>query len=309
LKKEFATRLDLADEAKLAGLLHDPGKYAERFAVEWSAPSPEAPPPSSSSGCLTESKILVKEEAPALLRRELGSPKWKPQTIGMCRATDSHQPVEWRLRLTRQCLEALAECRNPVVIITKNFLVTRDLDLLRELARHQAVLVCLTITTLDADLARKLEPRTSSPKQRLAAIEALAGAGIPAGVMVAPVIPGLTDQEMLRIMQEAGKVGARFGAYEMLRLPWGVKDLFQEWLSLPAPEKKEKGLNRIRAIRGGKLNDSEFGSRMVGAGVFAEQIARTFAVAERKAGFSREWPALSTTSFRRPEGAQLALEL
>ena len=259
-----------------------------------------------SAGLDFETKILVKEEAPALLRRELSSPKWKPHTIGLSSATDCYQPAERRLRLTRRCLEVLAECRNPVGIITKNHLVLRDVDLLQELARHHAVTVCLSITTLDPELARTMEPRTSSPRQRLEAIKTLSEAGIPTGVLVAPVIPGLTDHEMLGIIAEAGAAGAHFAGYEMLRLPFGVKDLFQEWLSVHAPGKMEKVLNRIRSIREGKLNDSTFGSRMVGAGIFAEQVAKTFTVALHKAGILQEWPTLSTASFRRPPGEQLS---
>ncbi len=260
-----------------------------------------------SAGLDFETKIMVKENAPELLRKELASPKWKPRIIGMSSATDCYQPVERKLRLTRQCLEVLAECRNPVGIITKNFLVTRDVDLLQELARHQAVQVCLSITTLDAELARVMEPRTSAPKQRLSAIKILSDAGIPVGVLIAPVIPALTDHEMLHIMTEAAAAGARFAGYEVLRLPHGVKDLFQEWLKVHAPGKMDKILNRIRAIRGGALNDAQFGSRMVGSGVFAEQIANTFAVGHRKGGFAEHWPVLSTASFRRPMGDQLTL--
>jgi DNA repair photolyase len=260
-----------------------------------------------SAGLDFESKILVKENAPELLRKELASPKWKPCTIGLSSATDCYQPLERRLRLTRKCLEILTECRNPAGIITKNFLVTRDLDLLQELARHQAVTVCLSITTLDSELARAMEPRTSSPAQRLSAIKILSEAGIPVGVLVAPVIPGLTDHEMLRIVGEAAAAGARFAGYEMLRLPHGVKDLFQEWLKEHFPEKMEKVLNRIRAVRGGELNDPNFGTRMVGTGIFAEQVAKTFKIALHKAGISKEWPTLSTASFRRPQGDQLTL--
>lgn len=260
-----------------------------------------------SAGLDFETRILIKENAPELLRKELGSTKWKPTTIGLSSATDCYQPIERRLRLTRRCLEVLAECRNPVGVITKNFLVTRDLDLLKELARFQAVTVCLSITTLDSELAREMEPRTSSPRQRLGAIKLLSEAGIPVGVLVAPVVPGLTDHEMLNILSEAAAAGAKFAAYEVLRLPFGVKDLFQEWLKANYPQKLDKVLNRIRAIRDGKLNDANFGSRMVGTGIFAEQIAKTFAVGLHKTGISREWPTLSNASFRPPLGDQLSL--
>jgi DNA repair photolyase len=263
-----------------------------------------------SSGVDFESRIMVKENAPELLRKELASPKWKPQVIAMSGVTDCYQPVERKLKLTRRCLEVLAECRNPVVVITKNFLVTRDIDLLQELARHNAVSVCLSITTLDSDLARKLEPRTSTPRQRLAAIEKLAKAGVRVGVNVAPVIPGLTDHEMLPIVAASASAGAQFAHYTVVRLPYAVKDLFDQWLQLHAPAKREKVLNRIRAMRDGKLNNSTWGERMSGAGIFAEQIRQTFAVACRKAGLPEtDRFALSTADFRRPAGLQLALGL
>ncbi len=259
-----------------------------------------------SAGLDFETRILIKENAPELLRRELSSSKWKPREIALSSATDCYQPAERRLRVTRRCLEVLAECRNPVGLITKNFLVTRDIDLLQELARHQAVTVCLSITSMDAELARVLEPRTSTPRQRFAAIETLAKAGVPVGVLVAPVIPALTDHDMIRIIRAAAAAGARFAAYEVLRLPDGVKELFEEWLTVHAPGQKEKVLNRIRAIRSGKLNDSQFNTRMVGNGVFAEQIAKTFKVACHQAGLSRDFPAMSCAAFRRPQGTQLS---
>lgn len=260
-----------------------------------------------SAGLDFESKILVKEDAPALLRQALSSPKWKPRVIAMSGVTDCYQPVERRLKITRGCLEVLAECRHPVGLITKNFLVTRDIDVLQELARHKAVSVCISVTTLDSDLARSMEPRTSTPRQRLAAIEAMAKAGIPVGVNVAPIIPGLTDHEILRIVQAATDAGAKFAGHTIVRLPYAVKDLFEQWLGRHAPGKKEKILNRIRAIRDGKLNESEFGWRMSGHGIFADQISQSFDVACRKAKLTGRWPELSTASFRRPQGAQLTL--
>lgn len=262
-----------------------------------------------SPGVDFESKIMVKEKAPELLRKELASPKWKPQVIAMSGVTDCYQPIERKLKLTRRCLEVLAECRNPVVVITKNFLVTRDVDLFQELARHNAVSVCLSVTTLDSELARTMEPRTSTPRQRLAAIETLARAGVRVGVNVAPIIPGLTDHEILPIIEASVNAGARFAGYTVVRLPYAVKDLFEQWLELHAPGKKEKVLNRIRAMRDGKLNDSTWEQRMSGVGIFAEQIAQTFAVACRKTGPADDRFALSTESFRRPMGNQLALDV
>jgi DNA repair photolyase len=260
-----------------------------------------------SAGLDFETKIIVKENAPELLRRELLSPKWKPQCLSISGVTDCYQPVERRLQLTRQCLQVLAEFRNPVAIITKNLLVTRDIDVLANLARDAAAAVFLSITTLDADLARIMEPRTAQPAARLRAIQELTKAGVPAGVMIAPVIPGLTDHELPAIVKAAAEAGARFAGMTPLRLPYAVKDLFQQWLEQHLPERKEKVLAQIRAIRGGKLNDSEFGSRMSGQGIIAEQMAKMFAVACRRAGFPEHGPHLSTAAFRRPAGAQMEL--
>jgi len=260
-----------------------------------------------SAGLDFETKILVKQDAPELLRRELSSRRWKPQVLAISGVTDPYQPVEQRLRVTRQCLEVLAEFRNPVVIITKNHLVTRDLDLLGELARHEAAAVYLSVTTLSARLARTMEPRTSPPTRRLAAIEALATAGVPTGVLVAPVIPGLTDHELASIIAAAAKARARFAAYVQLRLPHAVAPLFEAWLTQHLPQRKDKVLNRIRAIRGGRLNDPRFGSRMKGEGVFAEQIAALFSLACRKAGIVERNLNLSTAAFRRPVPAQASL--
>jgi len=260
-----------------------------------------------SAGLDFETKIVVKENAPELLRRELSSPKWKPQTLAMSGVTDCYQPIERRLKITRQCLEVLAEFRNPVAIVTKNLLVTRDIDLLADLARDDAAAVFLSITTLDADLARIMEPRTAQPAARLRAIGELKNAGVPVGVMVAPVIPGLTDHELPAIVKAAAKAGATFAGMVPLRLPYAVKDLFQQWLEQHMPDRKEKVLAQIRAMRGGKLNDSDFGSRMAGQGIFAEQMAKMFAVACRRAGFPEHGPHLSTDAFRRPAGAQMEL--
>ena len=260
-----------------------------------------------SAGLDFESKIMVKEKAPELLRRELSSPKWKPQTIAMSGVTDCYQPVERRLKLTRGCLEVLADFRNPVGIVTKNQLVTRDIDVLSTLTRHGAVVVFVSITTLDTELRKIMEPRTSPPATRLATVSALAEAGIPTGVLVAPVIPGLTDHEMPKIIAAAVKAGAKFAGHVVLRLPFAVAPLFEQWLGRHFPARKEKVLNRIRAIRGGKLNDPQFGSRMRGEGIFAEQIESLFTVACRKAGIEGNRVELSTASFRRPEKDQLSL--
>lgn len=260
-----------------------------------------------SAGLDFETKIMVKHEAPTLLRRELGAPGWRPQVLAMSGITDCYQPIERELRLTRGCLEALAEFRNPVAIITKNQTVARDADVLGELAGHGAAAVWISVTTLDAGLAREMEPRTSSPAGRLGAIASLAAAGIPVGVLVAPVIPGLTDHEMPGILRAAAGAGARYAGYTVLRLPYGVKDLFAEWLTEHRPLRKEKVLARIRDLRGGKLNESDFKTRMTGEGIFAEQLRALFELGCRRAGLGTEMPVLSTAAFRRPGGEQLSL--
>lgn len=260
-----------------------------------------------SAGFDFESRLMIKENGPELLRTELASPKWKPQTIVMSGVTDCYQPIERKLRITRGCLEVLAEFRNPVAIITKNHLVTRDIDLLAELARYDAVRVNLSITTLDATLTPRLEPRASLPAFRLAAVRELSQAGVPVNVMVAPVIPGITDHEIPNILEAVSEAGALSAAYVPVRLPWAVAPLFEEWLERHFPDRKEKVLNRIRGMRGGRLNDPNFGSRMRGQGIFAEQIGRMFEVGCRKAGLPKRHLELSTAAFRRPEGAQLSL--
>jgi len=260
-----------------------------------------------SAGLDFETKILVKEDAPALLQRELASRTWRPQVIAISGVTDPYQPVERRLMLTRRCMEVLAAFRNPVAVVTKNHLVTRDRDLLGDLAREKAAAVFLSITTLDGSLARTMEPRTSHPTRRLAAIEALAKAGVPTGVMVAPVIPGLTEHELPSIIAAAAGAGARFAGYVLLRLPHGVASLFERWLSQHVPGKREKVLNRIREVRCGGLNDPRFVSRMTGEGVFAEQIGAIFSLACRKARIEGKGPSLSTAGFRRPASAQPSL--
>jgi DNA repair photolyase len=260
-----------------------------------------------SAGLDFESKIMVKADAPELLRKELSSSKWSPQVIFLSGVTDCYQPVERKLKLTRRCLEVLAEFRNPVFIVTKNRLVTRDLDLLAELARHRAVAVWLSITTLDAELRKIMEPRTSPPAARLAALRELAAAGIPVGVNVAPIIPGLTDHELPAILKAAAAAGATAAGYTLVRLPHGVAPLFEKWLETHFPDRKEKILNRLRALRDGKLYDAQWGKRFSGEGIFAEQIAQLFDVARRKAGIPNDEAALSTASFRRAAGAQLSL--
>lgn len=260
-----------------------------------------------SAGLDFETKILVKLRAPELLRRELDSPKWRPEVVSMSGVTDCYQPAERHFRLTRACLEVFAEFRNPVGIVTKNFLVTRDRDLLAELARWKCAVVYVTITTLDADLAGKLEPRAARPEHRLRAIRLLADAGVPVGVMTAPIIPGLTEHELPAILDAAAKAGARRAGYVVLRLPHAVKGIFSHWLDVHAPSKKARVLDRVRELRGGQLNVSDWGARMRGEGIFAEQIHDLFAVAVRRAGLNREPGEISTEHFRRPGGVQMDL--
>jgi DNA repair photolyase len=253
-----------------------------------------------SSGLDFETKIMVKEDAPELLRKELSSSKWNPQVVALSGNTDCYQPVEKKKQLTRRCLEVFLEFRNPVVIVTKNYLVTRDIDILYELARHQCAGVTISLTTLDARLASAMEPRASSPARRLAAIKAIADADIPVGYLQAPMIPGLTDAEAPAIAQAAAKAGASFAGYVALRLPFAVKSLFEQWLEQHYPEKKKKILNRVREIRGGKLNDPNFNTRMRGEGIFADEMAKLFQLAKKKAGINKRWPELTTKHFRRP---------
>jgi DNA repair photolyase len=251
-----------------------------------------------SAGLDFESKIMVKMNAPELLRAELESPRWQPQTLVLSGVTDPYQPVERKLRITRGCLEVLATFRNPVAIITKNRLVTRDVDFLSDLAKRNAVAVNISVTSLDPNLQRVLEPRTSTPQARLEAIRQLRSAGIPTGVMVAPIIPGLTDHEVPRILDACAKAGAQFAGYTVVRLPWAVAPLFEHWLEEHFPERKEKVLGRIRALRGDRLNNSKWHTRMTGEGIFAEQIASLFKVGCHRAGIESR-PKLSTAAFRR----------
>ncbi len=253
-----------------------------------------------SAGLDFESRIMVKENAAELLTAELSSPRWKPQTLVLSGVTDPYQPVERRLRITRGCLEVLARFRNPVGIITKNALVTRDLDLLGELAAHQAAAVNISITSLDPKLQRVLEPRTSAPRARLDAIRQLRAAGVPVGVMTAPLIPGLNDHEVPEILRAAAAAGAQWAGYTVVRLPFAVAPLFERWLEEHFPDRKEKILGRIRHLRGGeRLNDARFKTRMRGEGIFAEQIRDLFTAGCKRAGL-RERPRLSIENFRRP---------
>jgi DNA repair photolyase len=252
-----------------------------------------------SAGLDFETRILVKRRAPELLREALSSPRWKPQVIGLSGNTDAYQPAERRLRITRRCLEVLAELRNPVAVVTKSYLVTRDIDLLAELAEHRAAAVVLSITSLRNEVQRTMEPRASTPARRLGAIRVLAEAGVPVGVNVAPVVPGLTDHEMPEILEAAAEAGATFAGYIVLRLPHGVKDIFAEWLERHFPDRRDKVLNRVRELRGGALYDARYEVRGRGEGLWADQLRTLFRVTRERLGLDGR-PELSTASFSRP---------
>ncbi len=260
-----------------------------------------------SAGLDFETKIFAKFKAPELLRKELSSPKWAPQVIAMSGITDCYQPIERHLKITRGCLEVFAEFLNPVAMITKNSLVTRDIDVLQTLAAHQTVQIYISLTTLDSKLQTKLEPRASSPQARLEAIHALSQAGIPVGVLMAPIIPALNDSEIPKLLEAAAKAGAQFAGHTILRLPYGVKDLFLKWLEDYFPERKQKIIHRLEDMRNGKINDPNFGSRMKGNGIFADEIHKLFSIVSKKVGLNGKSFSLSTASFQKPKGPQLGL--
>jgi len=261
-----------------------------------------------SAGLDFETKIMVKHRAPELLRKELSKPRYEPAPLNMSGVTDRYQPAERRFKLTRACLEVLVELRHPTSMITKNYLVTRDLDLLKELAAFELIHVYVAIPTLDPELASVMEPRASRPSHWLRAIEMLASAGVPVGILIAPVIPSLTDKEVPALLKSARAAGATSAQYSMLRLPHGVKDIFRDWLTAHYPEKVDRIFGSVRDMRGGKLNESEFATRMKGEGHYADQVGQLFQVFKRKLGFTAV-PSLRTDHFRRPGGEQMALGL
>lgn len=253
-----------------------------------------------SPGLDFETKLFAKPDAAKLLRAELAKPSYQCSPIALGSNTDPYQPIERDWKITRQILEVLAECKHPLSIVTKSALIERDLDLLARLARDNLVQVFISVTTLDAALARKLEPRAASPRRRLQAIRTLNEAGVPCGVLVAPVIPFLTDAELESILQAAREQGARTTAYALLRLPYELKDLFKDWLAVHYPLKAEHVMSRLREMRGGRENDSEFGSRFRGNGLFAQLLAKRFQLACERLGFNREEGRLDTSFFVRP---------
>lgn len=254
-----------------------------------------------SSGLDFETRIFAKPRAAELLRAALARPSWEADFIVMSGVTDPYQPIERRLGITRACLEVMAECRQPVGLITKNALITRDIDLLSSLAAHGAAQASISLTTLDNTLAARMEPRASSPRERLDAIRALSDAGIPVTVMVAPVIPGLNDREIPAILEAAARAGARRAAWVMLRLPYQIKALFLEWLQRHVPDRAARVESLIRQVRGGDLYDPAIGDRMRGTGPIADQIAQMFKVYARRLALDGDLPPLSGAAFRRPE--------
>jgi DNA repair photolyase len=253
-----------------------------------------------SAGLDFESKIFVKKNGPELLREQLSAKKWEPQVIMMSGITDCYQPAERNFRVTRGCLQVLAEFKNPVGIITKNKLICRDLDILSQMAKDNLVSTCLSVTSLDAELARKLEPRTSAPQARLQAVNLLAKAGVPVSINIAPVIPGLNDHEIPAILKAAAENGARSAGIVLLRLPYSVKDIFSNWLETHYPERKKKVLGAILDTRNGQLYNSDFKNRMSGEGERAKQISDTFKLFRKKYGLDKDHESLRTDLFKVP---------
>lgn len=260
-----------------------------------------------SAGLDFESKIMIKLDAAELLNEALRRKTWKPQMVAFSGNTDCYQPVERKLRLTRKCLEVFLNYRNPVGLITKNALVLRDLDILREMANLNIVHVMISITSLDPELIRRMEPRTSTPAQRLRAIEELAQHGILVGVNAAPIIPGLTDEEIPAILKAAADHGASSAGYILLRLPGPVEPLFLDWLKRVYPERANKIVKRIQDTRGGRMSDARFGSRLQGEGQIARTIDTLFTLHARKYNLTKRWSSLSTEHFVRVPKDQLSL--
>ncbi|MFO0808842.1 MAG: PA0069 family radical SAM protein [Gemmataceae bacterium] len=253
-----------------------------------------------SAGLDFETKIFVKEDAPALLRKELSAKSWTPTPLSFSGVTDCYQPAERHYCVTRRCLEVCAEFRNPAGVITKNALVTRDLDVLAAMAEWHGGEVFFSVTTLDADLAGTMEPRASRPAARLDAIAKCAAAGVPVGVMAAPMIPGLNDHELPAILKAARDAGATWAGFTLLRLPMAVGDVFDGWLAEHYPERRDKVMGRVRDARGGRLNDSRFGHRMRGQGELSETLRALFHTTAARLGYAKRLPPLSTAHFRRP---------
>ncbi|MDW8262582.1 MAG: PA0069 family radical SAM protein [Phycisphaerales bacterium] len=255
-----------------------------------------------SAGLDFESKIFCKLNADKLLRAELSSRSWQPRVLALCGVTDAYQPVERRLGLTRACLGVLAEFRNPVGIVTKNHLVTRDIDLLQELSRFHAAAVHISLTTLNNDLASRMEPRASAPMRRLEAIRRLADAAVPVGVLIAPVIPGLTDHELPSLLRAAADAGARWAGTISLRLPGAVQTVFLRWLEEHYPQRRNKIIHQIQSMHEGRLNDPRFHNRFRTTGALAGQINDLFHTMRQKLHLACRAPTLSVEHFRVPGG-------
>ncbi len=247
-----------------------------------------------------ESKLTMKPDAAALLRRELARPGYRPRVIALGTNTDPYQPIERRHRVTRQILEVLSECRHPVGVVTKSGLIARDADILGPMAAGRLARAFVSVTTLDRGLARRMEPRAPTPARRLEAIGALSAAGVPVGVMFAPVVPGLNDGEMEAVLEAAREAGATTAGYTLLRLPHEIKDLFREWLEAHEPDRAARVMALVRDCRGGRDYDPEWGGRMKGSGPFADMIARRFALARRRHGLDNRGPELDSTRFVKP---------
>lgn len=260
-----------------------------------------------SAGKDFESKILIKHNAAKLLERKLDSKNWEPTPIMLSGNTDCYQPIERKLRITRSMLQVLADCRHPVGLITKNALVLRDIDLLADLAKDHLATVAISITTLDNQLKNLLEPRTSAVEQRFKAVERLTEAGIPVAVMMAPVIPAINSQEIMDLAKRAADAGATALRYTIVRLNGVLPEIFSDWLERHFPDRKDKVLNQIKELHGGKLNDSRFGKRIKGEGEYSSNIAQLFSLAKKKYNLDRSTPAFNPALFRRPSDRQLKL--
>jgi DNA repair photolyase len=260
-----------------------------------------------SPGLDFETRILFKPEAAKLLSAELAAPKYRCDIVAMGTNTDPYQPVERDLKITRSILQVLSDFNNPVGIVTKGHLVTRDIDILADMAKRNLAEVFLSITTLDKDLARDMEPRASAPHRRLDAIKRLADAGVPVGVMTAPMIPGLNDHEMEAILEASARAGATRAGFTVLRLPLEIKELFDEWLRANRPDRAERVLSLIRQMRGGALYQAEFGTRMRGEGPIAQLLSARFQAAVKRLGLNKIRYRLDTLRFAVPESARTAL--
>ena len=262
-----------------------------------------------SPGLDFETKIVAKHDAAALLEQELSRPSYRPKVIALGTNTDPYQPLERRLGITRQVLEVLQRCRHPISIVTKSDLVLRDLDILAPMAERRLVRVMISVTSLDRHLARKLEPRAPTPSRRLTALRALNAAGVPAGVLAAPMIPAINDMELEAILEACAQAGAETGGYVLLRLPLEIKDLVIEWLEAHFPDRKERVLKLVRETRDGGTYDSTWRRRQVGTGPYAQLLANRFELASKRLGLNREDWEQDTSQFRKPEGDRRQLSL